>query len=84
MDAPNFNVAAVDQMENNFEQLGFVELLQPAHDPVFMRRLFSANFSGFPAFKSNPEATRLWANFLAAVARLLQSRFPKCGLISLL
>jgi hypothetical protein len=26
MDAPDFNVAAVDQMENNFDQLGFVEL----------------------------------------------------------
>jgi hypothetical protein len=57
MDASDFNVAVVDQMENNIEQLGFVELLQPAHDPVYMQRQFSANFSGFPAFKSNPEAT---------------------------
>jgi hypothetical protein len=40
MDASDFNVAAVDQMENNFEQLGFVELFQPAQDPVFMQRLF--------------------------------------------
>jgi hypothetical protein len=36
MDDPDFNLAAVDQNENNLEQLGFVELLQPAHDPIFM------------------------------------------------
>jgi hypothetical protein len=77
MDAPDFNVAVVDQMENNFEQLGFVELLQPAHDPVFMQRLFSANFPSSPAFKINPEATRLWANFLAPVAGASSVQIPK-------
>jgi hypothetical protein len=40
MDAPDFNLAAVDQNENNLEQLGFVELLQPAHDPVLCRDSF--------------------------------------------
>jgi hypothetical protein len=77
MDAPDFNLAAVDQNENNLEQLGFVELLQPAHDPVFMQRQFSANYSTFPAFKSNPEAIRLWANFLAPVARASSVQIPK-------
>jgi hypothetical protein len=77
MDAPDFNLAAVDQMENNIEQLGFVELLQPAHDPVFMQRHFSTNFSAFPAFKNNPEATRLWPNFLAPVAGASSVQIPK-------
>jgi hypothetical protein len=55
-------------MENNFEHLGFVELFQPAQDPVIMQRLSSANLPGSTAFKDNPEAIRLWANFLAPMA----------------
>jgi hypothetical protein len=77
MDAPDFNAADVDQMENNFDQLGFVELFQPAQDPVFVQRLISANFQGSPAIKSNPEAIRLWANFLALVAGAPSVQIPK-------
>jgi hypothetical protein len=63
MDAPDINVAVGDQMPNNIGQLGFVELFQPAQDPVFMQRLSSPTFRGPQAFKSNPEAIRLWAIF---------------------
>jgi hypothetical protein len=77
MGAPDVNVPAVAQMENNFEQHGFVELFQPAQDPVIMQRLSSANLPGSSAFKTNPEAIRLWANFLAPVAGASSVQIPK-------
>jgi hypothetical protein len=77
MDAPDINVAVGDQMANNIGQLGFVELFQPAQDPVFMQRLSSPTFRGPPAFKSNPEAIRLWANFLAPVTGAPSVQIPK-------
>jgi hypothetical protein len=77
MDAPDINVADGDKMANNISQLGFVELFQPAQHPVFMQRLFSATFRGPPAFKSNLEAIRLWANFLAPGAGAPSVQIPK-------
>jgi hypothetical protein len=77
MGAPDFNVSAVAQMVNNFEHLGFVELFQPAQDPVIMQRLSSANLPGSTTFKANPEAIRLWANFLAPMAGASSVQIPK-------
>jgi hypothetical protein len=65
---PDLNLAADVQIENNLEQLGFVELLQPAQDLVFMQRQLSDAHSALSTFKCNPKAIRLWANFLAPVA----------------
>jgi hypothetical protein len=75
--APEVNVPVMAQVGNNFEQLGFVELLQPAQDPVFMQRLSPTNLSGCSALKVNPEAIRLWANFLAPVDGASTVQIPK-------
>jgi hypothetical protein len=75
--APDVNVPVVAQMDNNFEQLGFVEFFQPAQDPVIMQRLSPANLPGSSAFKANPEAIRLWANFLAPVDGASSVQIPK-------
>jgi hypothetical protein len=77
MGAPDANVAGGVQMPNNIGQLGFVELFQPAQDPVFMQRFSSPTSRDLQAFKGNPEAIRLWANFLAPVAGASSVQIPK-------
>jgi hypothetical protein len=44
MGAPDVHAAGGVQMPNNIDQLGFVELFQPAQDPVFMQRFSSPTF----------------------------------------
>jgi hypothetical protein len=43
-------------------QLGFVELFEPAADPVFVKRMQQQSGG---ALTQNPAAIRLWANYLA-------------------
>ena len=57
-----------DMPGDNFIQLGFVELLEPSADPVFVERM---------NFKNNAEAIRLWSQFFSPNSSAPPISIPK-------
>ncbi|OEL28070.1 hypothetical protein BAE44_0010914 [Dichanthelium oligosanthes] len=65
------------QQGNEYMHLDFVQLVEPAQDPVFAARFADEAFDALP--KSNPELTRLWAKLLSPGVGTPTSSLPaKC------
>jgi hypothetical protein len=50
---------------NNFRNVGFVQIIQPDVDHIFLNRQFQVPQPKSDFFKQNPEAVRLWAKCFA-------------------